>query len=132
MYYPFSLNYDLTAPDSIVVTDLSCNQIIAFGRYNQGILFPLMIPPGKKAIYQVFYCQNTPRYTMEYILTTTRVWERPLDHAEFIIKLSTDMLLKYMSIPWDSVKISSSTRFYFITRQQYMPDSNLVVEWSRR
>ena len=112
--------------------DLSSHKNITFSAFNQGILFPLLVQPREEAVYEVIYCQKTPRQKMEYILITTKAWKKPLNQAEFVIKLSTDLQLKYLSMPRDSVKVSSPSISYFITRQQFMPNSNLVVEWIRR
>ncbi len=132
MYYPFSVNYGLTTPYSMSVTDLRDHKNIAFNAYNQGIVFPLMVQPLGEVVYEVIYCQQAPQQKMEYILTTTKAWKKPLNQAEFVIKLSPGLHLEYLSIPWDSVQISSSTTSFFISRYQFMPDSNLIVEWIRR
>jgi hypothetical protein len=132
IYYPFSVNYNLAPPDTIVVTDMSRHKSINFSGSEQGILFPLVIPAKGESAYRVIYCQNTPQQKMEYILTSTHFWNRPLDQAEFIIKLAADLQLKYLSISWDSTRVSQETIYYYKTRYHFMPDSNLVVEWTRR
>jgi hypothetical protein len=132
IYYPFSKEYNLCMPDSVTVTDIFSKNNVKFSKADQYILFHLFVPARGESVYEVVYCQETPRQKMEYILTTTRTWKRPLDQAKFIIKLAADLQLKYLSCSWDSMTVSPITIYYYKTWRTFMPDSNLIVEWIRR
>jgi hypothetical protein len=129
IYYPISKNYGLLEPDSINVYNLSNDTLIPHASYKEGISFSLFIPAEKTVVYQVIYFQKTPNQKVEYILTTTKSWNRPLESAEFIIKLHSGLSLESLSMEYEYKKISNNYTSYFISRHNFMPDSNLIIEW---
>ena len=129
IYYPISQKHNLSKPDSISVVDLNHNNIIPHAYYQDGISFSLFIPAIEQVVYQVIYCQKTPDQKMEYILSTTKSWNRPLENAEFIIKLNSGLSLESLSMEYEYKKLSDNYTSYFISRYNFMPDSNLFIEW---
>lgn len=129
IYYPFSKSYNISKPDSINITDFTNNKTIQYSIYKDGIIFNLNMKPNGKTIYQVVYSQRTPDQKMEYILLTTQEWKKPLEKAEFIVKLAANLNFEYISAKYDHKKITESYTAYFVSRDNYMPDENLVVQW---
>ena len=132
LFYPFVINENLPYPDSISVIRVQDEKIIPFKQQISGVHFSIIIPPESSTIYQVFYLQKTPVCKMEYILTTTQRWKEPLSFAEYIIKLPQSFLLKNFSLNPSEKEIHGDYQTYRVVKTNYMPDSNLIVEWERR
>jgi hypothetical protein len=128
-YYPFVLNENLKYPDSISAAYLKTGEKINFRKSKSGIHFVLSIAPGDTCIYKVYYRQKVKTSQMEYILTTTKQWRKPLSYAEYYIHLSSNLQLKDSSYKFDLVGETASSKTYFLKKKNFMPDKNLVVSW---
>lgn len=138
LYYPFVITPELPFPDSIEITDGRSGQVVQFSSAANGIYFPVSIPAQDTAIYRVYYCQKTPSGKMEYILTSTQKWKRPLETADFIIRIPPEYLLISLSYPFDRAVPDSTGEkdgqriTYFIHKENFMPLTNLIIQWERR
>lgn len=128
-YYPFVLNDNLLYPDSISAKHIKTGKKINFRKSKSGVHFALSIAPSDTCIYKVFYRQKVKNKQMEYILTTTKQWKRPLDFAEYYIHVPSNLQLKDSSYKFDLVGETASSRTYFLKKKNFMPDKNLVVGW---
>lgn len=77
----------------------------------------------------VFYSQKALANQCEYILTSTREWNRPLQFARYIIKIPEDMHLVYISMDYQEEKIQNNQHIYSISRVDFMPKENLKIVW---
>jgi hypothetical protein len=66
---------------------------------------------------------------MEYILTTTKQWKRPLVFAEYYIHIPSKLQLKDPSYKFDLIDVTASSKTYFLKKKNFMPDKNLAVSW---
>ena len=130
LFYPFVIHSDLPYPDNVSISH--DEESITFSRQNAGINFSITVPPESSAVYIVYYSQKTPANKMEYILTTTQRWKQPLGFAEYIIKLPQLFLLKYLSLSPSEIAVDGNYQIYSVFKDNYMPNSNLIVEWARR
>ena len=128
-YYPFVINDYLLYPDSISAKYDKTGEKINIRKSKSGVHFVLSIPPGDTCIYKVFYCQKVKNQQMEYILTTTKQWKRPLAFAEYYIHVPSNLQLKDTSYKFDLVGETASSKTYFLKKKNFMPDKNLVVSW---
>lgn len=142
LFYPFKINEHLSYPDSINVTN-KINSPIHFTKEREGILIPLNIVSNDTAYFNVYYKQKSSINKAEYILTTTKYWKQPLQSAEYIIKIPEQFILKDISLkPYiEKTEYTSNTnnsflkplyQTYLINKNNFMPDTNLIVEWARR
>jgi hypothetical protein len=69
---------------------------------------------------------------MKYILITTQQWKHPLRKAEYIISLPAEFELQNISIAPDRSDSDSTHNIYYITKENFMPDTDLIVTWARR
>lgn len=138
LYYPFVITPELPFPDSIQITDRRSGQAVQFSSAANGIYFPVSIPPQDTAIYRVCYRQKTPSGKMEYILTSTQKWKRPLEAADFIIRIPPEYQLISLSHAFDRVVPDSTGEkdgqrmTYLIHKENFMPQTNLIIQWERR
>ena len=129
IYYPFSSANHQSKPLSISVNDLNNQTAIPFTELSGSALFSLLIPGNDEKIFQVVYCQAVPDSTFEYILTTTAAWHKPLEHAEYVVTLHNGYRLKSITLPYDYQSVRGDSISYFITRENFMPDTNLEIKW---
>lgn len=129
-YYPFVVNRDYLYPDSILI--LNENNIpINYSKSKEGVFFSIKTPPKDTSEFTAFYKQKNLIQQAEYILTTTQNWKKSLREAEYVINLPSNFDLKYISLKPDSQKNSSLFKTYYITKNDFMPKTNLIVEWGR-
>ena len=128
-YYPFSFANHQSKPLSISVQDLSNQGKIPFTELSESVLFSMLIPGNHEKIFQVVYCQAVPDSAFEYILRTTEAWHKPLEHAEYVITLHNGYRLKSSSLPFDYKSVRGDSISYFITREAFMPEKNLLIKW---
>ena len=127
--YPFSFAHHQSKPLSISIRDLNDQILIPFTKLSESVLFSLEIPGNREKIFQVVYCQAVPDSTFEYILTTTQVWHKPLEHAEYVVTLHDGYQLKSISLPYDYKNMRGDSTTYYITRENFMPEKNLTLRW---
>jgi hypothetical protein len=132
LYYPFVVNPHLPYPDSIAVTSHSQRSPIPIRKSNNGIYFPVSIAPHQPAIYKVFYSQATTASQMEYVLTTTQGWHKPLVWTEYQVKIPLFLRLKYLSLTNPEIELTDKYKIYRVHKINYMPNVNLKVAWAGR
>ena len=129
LFYPFTVSPELPFPDSIQVVNGRTGAAAPYSRLGSGILFHVDVSPMGRSTYIVHYRQSTPTCRFEYILETTQKWRQPLASAEFEITLPNTLTLTGLSLNHDRLEESDTTITYIITRQDFMPDANLIVQW---
>ena len=129
-YYPFVINKNYHFPDSIAIKN--DNKIpVFYSKSKKGIFFTIKALPKDTSEFSAFYRQKNFNRRAEYILTTTQNWNLPLQKAEYIVNLPKYLKLKSISLQPDSIKNSLSFKTYFITKENFMPLVNLIVEWGK-
>ena len=131
LYYPFVVNDELPYPDSVSIKELVNNTEVDFLVSEKGIRFPLHIPEKSIIIYEINYFQRTPANKMEYILTTTQKWKRPLFEAEYIITIPNNTKLYIKSFSFDKKKYLDDRNIYYMKKKNFMPKENLIISWKR-
>ena len=130
LYYPFKITKDIKFPDSISILDKK-DYTIKYSRGKEGIFFTIKTLSKDTSSFKAFYRQEDSIPRAEYILTTTKDWNKPLQKAEYVIKLPISLNLKYISFKPDSIELTPSFKTYYITKKNFMPKTNLIVEWER-
>jgi len=129
MFYPFIVDHRLTYPDSIDVSLSTSDRSLIYRSHENGIFFSIPFLPEQSLILNVFYSQKALANQYEYILTSTREWNRPLQFAQYLIKISEDMQLVYLSLDYQEKKIQDNQHIYYISRVDFMPKENLKIIW---
>jgi hypothetical protein len=131
LYYPFIVNDSLPFPDSIVVQEMGGNRSVEYASSEKGVTFVIHIPPRAVGIYQVSYRQMTRFNFMEYILTTTADWNKPLDVAEYRVSIPQRYQMTQLSLSGAKREKRTGESIYYLRKEHYMPHANLVVRWQR-
>jgi len=130
VFYPFVRSGSF--PDSVEIVEISEGKDIPCRMGKSGVTFGIDIPPYTTQSYRISFHQGARGRSLEYILTTTASWGRPLDRMT--VEIEVPALLKLRRIlpePQHAVEKRGETT-YTIEHLHFMPDRNLVVEWERK
>jgi hypothetical protein len=129
LYYPFVVDDRLEYPDSINVTISANNRELAYRPESSGIFFSIPFLPEQSITLTVFYSQRTRTNQFEYILTSTKEWNWPLQFASYILKIPKDKRLIYLSLDYQTMTEQENTQVYSVLRSDFMPQENLKIIW---
>jgi hypothetical protein len=132
IFYPLLNSATIPLADSIRISDAGTEKLLPFESGVNGVSFALNMPPRASRAIRISYRQLTPKRRMEYILTSTKQWGKPLESATFRVAVPDSLRLTHISIPYDSLTTRGHDVEYFIRRKVFMPWSNLVITWERR
>jgi len=80
--------------------------------------------------FTVTYTQHITKPEARYILTTTSAWQKPLEHAEFIVSLPERYNMVSLSYDYTTNKLENGRRIYSFSRDNFMPDHDITVSWT--
>lgn len=132
IFYPLLHTSEIPRAESIHVSDPASGEALQFEPGAEGISFSVAIPARRTRAIRITYRQPAPAGRMEYILTTTQRWDRPLERAVFRIQIPDSLKLLQCSVPHDSVIRRSGETEYLVRRERFMPRANLGFRWERR
>ncbi len=128
-YYPFIVNDSLPYPDKISIVNNKDNSPLKFSKQKNGILIQTIVSALDTLIYTVKYSQKSPYKMFEYILTTTKEWNKPIAEAEYILKLPKKYKLLFNSLGNISKTTEKGFTIYRLYKPDFMPDKNFKVKW---
>lgn len=131
LIYPFVITEDLPFPDSVDVR-LENGRPEHFSKGKEFISFIVEIPPKSESTIEVYYRQPVKKNRFEYILTTTRNWQKPLDSADFLIRVPEFYDLAELSFPYERIDTTAGFYIYRLHFEDFYPDKNLIFAWQRR
>jgi hypothetical protein len=132
IFYPLLNNAAIPLADSIHIRDAVTEDLLPFEDGVNGVSFALTMPPRASKAIRISYRQRTPEKTMEYILTSTQKWGKPLEQATFRVVVPDSLRLTHISIPYDSLMKRGHDVEYLIHKKAFMPRSNLIIKWERK
>lgn len=129
--YPFPLDSLYGDVDSIQVVNLNTGEEMEFTNYRpRGIRFLLVLAPLEIAAYRIAYRQKLNAGRAEYILTTTRHWNKPFEIVNYSLTTPPDIKLDSCSYQPDSVSVSTAENQYFWKKRNFMPQKNMLFWFS--
>jgi hypothetical protein len=129
LIYPFIVKDELPFPDSIRVYLLPDSVFIPFKIIPGAIAFSILLDPQSVTCFCVTYFQKTPGHLMEYLLTSTRQWKRPLEFATYIVRLPLQSMIEDFSPEYDQLIRKNNEQILIVRRKNYMPQDNLRLKW---
>lgn len=78
---------------------------------------------------KVAYSQILRAQEARYILTTTKAWGKPLRSADYEIIVPENLRIISVSFPFDGVETSAGKRHYYSHKEDFMPQTDLIVRW---
>ncbi len=133
MLYPFPQNPELGDIISIkghsIYPEMKGSVIINFDQ--KAARFRLMIYPYDTAVVKIIYKQTITTNKAEYILTSTKAWNRPLEQADFTLSIPFDSRVDSLSYDADSLILSEDHILYKWYFRDFMPPKNFFVSFSK-
>ena len=129
LFYPFPAKEQLPFPDMIAVRSIETGENLAIMRAEKGMSFVLDIDAVSEANIHVEYWQAAEDHIFEYILSSTRAWNRSLEWANYEIHVPDHLQLEYCSLDIDTSWVEIEKKVYSISRENYLPEKELIIQW---
>jgi hypothetical protein len=128
--YPFP-NASIEPVDEILVENVSIPKAVAFHKQgNEGITFYINTNPKDTTLIHIKYRQSVKGDSAVYILTSTSLWNKPLENAEYKMICPGGIKVQSFSYPPDKVyQVESNTIFYW-KKNNFMPVKDMVFHFS--
>jgi len=126
--YPFCVNDRQAFPDSIAVC-LANGQPLPFQRKNDNVLFPVPLDEKGRTEVVIYFRQIISQPQFEYILTSTRSWQKPLESADFTIRMPLSQNLTGLTFPYERVDTTGNFQVYHLHFENFYPEKNLIFSW---
>jgi len=133
MRYPFPENTELGEVKSVVGSAVYPEKDLdVIKNFNQKAAhFRLKIYPEDTAVTHIVYKQEIINQKAEYILTSTKAWNKPLEKADFTLKVPMDIKIDSLSYNADSLCCTKDYLLYKWYFKDFMPDRNFYVSFSK-
>ena len=129
IYYPFPIDSVSAYPHYITVARLPRKQPIRFDTLPDGIRWDMHLKGKCGDSVLVVYRQLNSRMQGRYIVTTARLWGKPLRSAEFSIAVPPGIILDYWSFQYDSIDSHRDTLIYRSRHAPFSPDVDMLMRW---
>jgi hypothetical protein len=123
IYYPFPLDSIHEWPDSVSIPGYE------FERGDSGVSFRMRFRPQTEDSFLAYYRQPLHGREARYIVTTTQVWKRAIDRAQFRITVPADFKNVRLNYKPNAVDRTDSTVIYSFARRRFFPDKDVIVTW---
>lgn len=101
------------------------------GRDSSSVSFLLELQPGEEKLLAIQYRQAVRGGRCTYLLTTARSWGRPIQEAQFLLRLPRSFVADSCSLKPDGCRESDGERLCFWKRLEFLPEQDFVI-WYRR
>ncbi|MBD3368386.1 MAG: hypothetical protein GF405_09500 [Candidatus Eisenbacteria bacterium] len=130
--YPFPVGARSTFPYNIRLYDVTDEGERAIGYVTEdtSIRFRMRFEPEEERTFRVRYAQQIRGGSATYIVTTTRLWERPIELAEFEIRIPPELEDVTLSIGPDSTWTRGDTTVHYVRETAFYPDEDILISWS--
>lgn len=128
--YPFPKDPLYGEVDSIYLFNLKTGAPVEIKKKTgTGILFMAEPDTSGKAEILISYRQKIKGNKAEYIVTTTRTWQKPIEEATFQLITPAGMVIEKSSYPPADTLITSENQVYTWYFFNFMPEENMIFEW---
>lgn len=132
LYYPLPIDSQYYGDVSNIGISKDDSLLSIIRRDKGGIYFGVKIKPYKTAEYKISYNQRLLKNRAEYILETTKRWRKPFETADYKLIIPENLVIEYISYEPDSVLTEDSKLIYLWHKKDFMPDKNMIIEFSNK
>ncbi len=102
---------------------------IGFVRGETDVRWTMSFTPREEKLIKVRYVQEISSNRAIYIVTTTKLWERPIEVAEFEFRIPASFEGVMLSFTPDRTESHGDTIVHYRRYTDFFPDENLTVSW---
>jgi hypothetical protein len=129
MFYPFG-NDNGERIDSVEVLNIEQGSNDKnFNFTERGLSFLLEINARDTVIFNIRYNQRICNDSVKYILMTTRLWNKPLESAEYKLMIGEHVKLTKFSYRPDKIYSIEGKEIVYWIRNKFMPVSDMVFHF---
>jgi hypothetical protein len=129
IYYPFPVDSIHDYPFFIELKRSSGKIDSSYVAVEKGIRWRMSVGAGEIDSIVVTYRQKTDGARGRYILTTTRFWGKPLEHAAFTVTVPDRITLTYWSFTSDTLYTRKGRLVYSAQRTDFLPGEDMLMKW---
>jgi hypothetical protein len=131
LVYPFPTGPEYGAVDSFYIFNLSGKDTIKVYKSSpERVLFSLELEKDTETGIQVSYRQKLNSNVAKYIITTTRVWQEPLESAYYQLIVPEEIKITSFSILPDDSLDTGSEKIYYWKKFNFMPEKDMVFHFN--
>jgi hypothetical protein len=129
IYYPFPIDSFSAYPHYITVTRLPKKKPVRFDTLPEGIRWEMTLAAKGGDSVLVVYRQRIGRMQGRYIVTTAKLWGRPLQSAKFSVTVPPGLILDYWSYKYDTLYTHMDTLIYHSRYAPFSPEVDMLIRW---
>jgi hypothetical protein len=129
IFYPFPLDSNAAFPHYIDVKRYDSRKAIAYRQLTNGIEWRQTVPARGLDSVLVVYRQKVKKGIGQYIVSTTKLWDKPLQKADFKVRVPPNTLMTFWTFQTDSMCTNNDTLIYYSQFKSFMPDEEMNVRW---
>jgi len=130
---PFPVDPEHPRPESFSLSEVNEGgrsvAEVPLSRRGEEVRFRLLFRPGAAKWIRLDYTQPTRVSNGRYLLTTTRAWRHPIDHAVFTLRLSPGFRLGSSNYALAASPPSPRGEDYSFSRTDFYPDQDWQFAW---
>ncbi|MBN2564985.1 MAG: hypothetical protein JXB46_04675 [Candidatus Eisenbacteria bacterium] len=132
--YPFPVDRFHLYPRVVRVWEKTDDDLrpMGFSHRDRSIVWTMSLGPRETKTVRVDYAQDIRSPRAIYIVTTTRLWQRPIELAEFEFRVPSSLDSVRLNFKPDLESASGDTVIYYVKRRDFMPDQDMIVTWKER
>jgi hypothetical protein len=129
--YPFPIDRNHLYPFQTKVWEErhGCFEPIGFVRAETDVKWTMSFTPREEKLIKVRYVQEIRKHRAIYIVTTTKLWEQPIEIAEFEFRIPVSFEGVELSFIPDRTESHGDTVVHYKRYTDFFPDEDLTVSW---
>ena len=129
IYYPFPVDSVHTFPYFIELRRSSGRIDTSYIVVDKGIRWRMSVDAQSVDSVTVTYRQKSHSGLGRYILTTTKYWGKPLEHADFTVAVPEGITLSYWSFSSDTLFERNGKLIYGAEKTSFLPREDMLMRW---
>lgn len=131
---PFPVDSDHPQPERFALCDSSEDgregaEIVPAVRAGD-VSFRLLFRPREVKWVRLDYVQPSRVNRGRYLLTTTKPWRRPIDRADFVLRLPEQLDLSSSNFPVQPSSSADNGKTFVFSRTDFYPDQDWIFAWA--
>lgn len=132
IYFPFGVTDVKETVDSIEIYNILAGMSPRINETgNKGSFFNLNVPYRDTAVIRIKYRQKIISDSVMYILRSTQYWKKPLESAEYKLRIGKQMVMTGFSVQPDKVYSIGNENIYHWKRIDFMPEKDLIFHFRK-
>jgi hypothetical protein len=126
LFYPFP-DQTMNLVDSLAIFDLKDNSIVPYRKAGAGVFIGISVKAYGQYAFRVYFRQRLEESHFKYILNSTATWGKPLEFANYELRMPVSVAPDSLSYPPDTSFIINDTLYYQWKKTDFMPDRDFEV-----